>query len=138
MTSAPYQSWLEGFLARHGAVAGTVHLRNGDELELVAAVNIPPTVIEATRRIPRGRGMAGLAFERREPVTTCNLQTDRTGDVRPGARAVAAQAAVALPVQDADGQVRATLGVAFAGERELSQAEIAALAQAAQSLPART
>ena len=47
--------------------------------------------------------MAGLAWLRGEPVSTCDLATDATGDVRPGARAVAAQAAVAVPVFEGDG-----------------------------------
>jgi hypothetical protein len=79
--------------------------------------------------------MAGLAWERGEPVQTCNLQTDVTGNVQPGARAVAAQAAVALPVRDAAGGVRAVVGIAFAGERELPAAELARLAEAAATLP---
>ncbi len=93
------EAWLKAFLGRHGAVAGTVHVTLDDDPDLLAlraAVNIPPKVQEVTARVPRGKGMAGLALERAQPVSTCNLQTDETGDVRPGAKAVAAQAAVAL------------------------------------------
>ncbi len=79
--------------------------------------------------------MAGLALERNEPVSTCNLHTDVSGDVRPGARAVDAQAAVALPVTDEAGEVRATVGLAFDGERELEGEELARLREAAQGLP---
>lgn len=128
--------WLRGFLDAHGGAAGTVHRRAGDDLELRAAINIPPPVLAAVQRVPRGKGMAGLALERDAPVSTCNLQTDRSGDVRPGARAVDAQAAVALPVHAADGQVRAVVGIAFVGERDLSEADLAALGRAAQALPA--
>lgn len=39
---APYPEWLESLLASHGAIAGTIHLRRGEDLELVAAHNIPP------------------------------------------------------------------------------------------------
>jgi len=129
------QQWLAEFIRAHGGIAGTVHQREGDALRLVAAVNLPPPVIAATLNIPSGKGMAGLALERKEPVQTCNLQTDETGDVRPGARTVQAQAAIALPIADAAGQIRAVVGVAFADERELSTEEIARLTQAAAQLP---
>src|SRR5690606_7161975 len=72
-------------------------------LELAACVRIPAPVIAATRTIPKGKGMAGLAWERDRPVQTCNLKTDSSGDVRPGARAVDAQAAVAIPVRNEHG-----------------------------------
>ncbi len=130
-----FKPWLTELLNAHGAVAGTVHIRCGDELELVAAVNIPEQVVEIVRRVPRGKGMAGLALERNAPVSTCDLQTDTSGDVRPGARAVDAQAAVALPVRDEMGEVRATVGLAFAGDRVLEEAELDRLGKAAQALP---
>ncbi|WP_437756421.1 GAF domain-containing protein [Sorangium sp. So ce1389] len=130
------EPWLRSFIAESGGIAGTVHLVEGDALALAAAVNIPEKVQEVTRVVPRGKGMAGLAWERGQPVQTCNLQTDSSGDVRPGARAVAAQAAVALPVRDASAGVRAVVGIAFAGERDLDQEELARLAERAGALPA--
>lgn len=130
-----YDDWLSGFLAEMGGQAGTVHVTRGDSLELRAAVNIPPPVVELTRMIPRGKGMAGLALQRRAPVQTCDLKTDETGDVRPGARAVDAKAAVALPVTDGAGDIRAVVGIAFAESRDLDDAEIAKLSAAANRLP---
>jgi hypothetical protein len=132
------QAWLDDYLARHGGIAGSVHFRRGDLLALAAATNLPEPVQAMTRSIPRGKGMAGLAWERGEPVQTCNLQTDRSGDVRPGARAVGAQAAVAIPVRDAAGQIRAVVGIAFAGERELPADELERLTRAASGLPDET
>lgn len=129
------QAWLEAFLARHGGVAGSVHRLRGDQLELAAHVRLPPPVVEKTRFIPRGKGMAGLAWERDRVVSTCNLKTDTTGDVRPGAKAVDAGAALAIPVRDAQGALRAVVGIAFAGEREMSEAEQAEYERAAQALP---
>jgi L-methionine (R)-S-oxide reductase len=131
------QQWLEAFLSQHGGIAGTVHRVRADDpdlLELVAAVNIPPKVQEVTATVPRGKGMAGLALERAQPVSTCNLKTDATGDVRPGAKAVDATAAVALPVQ-AGGAVRAVVGIAYAGEREMDDAELQRLGEAAREVP---
>lgn len=131
----PLDLWLQDFVVRHGGAAGTVHRRAGEVLELVAAHNIPPRVQEITARIPRGKGMAGLAFERAAPVSSCNIQADESGDVRPGARAVDAQAAVALPVKDAAGEVRAVVGIAWMQAREIGEAELAALGLAAAALP---
>jgi len=130
------QAWLEKFLANHHGIAGTAHRRTADDdLELIASVNIPPPVQELVRRVPRGKGMAGLALERGEPVSTCNIQTDATGQVRPGARMVGAQAGVALPVRGVDGQVRAVVGIAYKEERTLKESELHALEADAGGLP---
>lgn len=129
------ETWLRGFLTEHGAVAGTVHVLEGDVLRLSAAVNIPPPVVKVTEIIPKGKGMAGLAWERDEVVATCNLKSDTTGDVRPGAKAVDAQAALAIPVHAASGALRAVVGLAFLGEREFSEEELSGFRKAAASLP---
>jgi L-methionine (R)-S-oxide reductase len=128
------QRWLEQYISRHGGVAGTVHALAGDALELRAAVNIPPKVVEVTRSIPRGKGMAGLAWERDRPVSTCNIKTDQSGDVRPGARAVDANAAVAIPIHGPGG-LRGVVGIAFLGERLMDQTELDQLAAEAERAP---
>jgi len=130
------QRWLEQFLREQGAVAGTVHTLDveTDTLIMQAAVNIPPKVREVTFHIPRGKGMAGLALERERPVSTCNLQDNRSGDVRPGAKAVDAAAAVALPIVGADG-VRAVVGLAYADQREFADHDLEALTRAASAVP---
>src|SRR5437588_4852679 len=110
------QSWLGGFLNEAGAVAGTVHRHTDGGLRLSAAINIPAPVQQVVEWVPSGKGMAGLALERGEPVQTCNLQEDRSGAVKPGARAVNAQAAVALPVRDESGAIVAVVGAAFREE----------------------
>lgn len=127
--------WLKNFLSDHGAIAGTVHYLKGDALELAASINIPPPVIQKTQSIPRGKGMAGLAWERDEIVSTCNLKTDNTGDVQPGARAVNAQAAVAIPVHGQSGEVRAVVGIAFMGDRDFESDELERFKRAAEVLP---
>jgi L-methionine (R)-S-oxide reductase len=129
------QAWLEAFLAERGGVAGSVHCLRGELLELAAQVRLPPPVVEKTRQIPKGKGMAGLAWERERVVSTSNLKTDQSGDVRPGAKAVDAGAALAIPVRGAAGGVRAVVGIAFAGEREMSTEEQAEFERAAQALP---
>jgi L-methionine (R)-S-oxide reductase len=128
------QAWLVGFLNSVGAAAGTIHLHTGGRLRLAAAVNIPPPVKQAVEWVPVGKGMAGLALERGEPVQTCNLQEDRSGAVKPGARAVNARAAVAMPVRDPDGAIIAVVGAAWMDEREIQGAELERLQGAAASL----
>src|SRR5438093_10737997 len=112
-------AWLRDLLARHGAVAGTVHRVRGDLLAIDAAVNIPPKVQEITATIPLGKGMAGLAWQHDKPIQTCNLKDDDSGVVKPGAKAVDARAAVALPVHDGSGTIRAVAGLAWMPGDEL-------------------
>ena len=128
-------AWLRGLLGRHGAVAGTVHVVRGAALAITAAVNIPPKVQEVTAVIPMGKGMAGLAWQHDKPIQTCNLKEDATGAVKPGAKAVDAKAAVALPVHDGAGAIRAIVGLAWMDERELTEPQLAAIGEDAASLP---
>lgn len=130
------QEWLKEFIAHQGGIAGSVHYLRGDGLELAAQIRLPPPVVEKTRWIPKGKGMAGLAWERDRPVSTCNLKTDTTGDVRPGAKAVNANAALAIPVHDTGGALRGVVGLAFDSEREFSEEEMSAFQQAAETVPA--
>lgn len=127
--------WLRDLLGRHGAIAGTVHRVRGDALEIAAAHNIPPKVQEVTARIPLGKGMAGLAWQHDRPISTCNLKEDETGAVKPGAKAVDGKAAIALPVHEASGVVRAVVGIAWADERDLPDDLVARIAGDAASLP---
>lgn len=129
------QEWLESFIAQHGGIAGTVHVQRGEDLYLTAAHNIPPKVIAIVAHVPYGKGMAGMAQVKQEPVQTCNLQTDESGNVKPGAKAVDAQAAVALPVLDDLGAVRAVVGIAWSDEAEIGAAEQQSLMELAAALP---
>ena len=64
--------------------------------------------------------MAGLAWQHDKPIQTCNLKDDNTGAVKPGAKAVDAKAAVALPIHDPSGTIRAIVGLAWMHDNELS------------------
>jgi len=134
-SSSTLTTWLKAFIADNEGVAGTIHALEGETLALRAHVNIPPRVVEVTQTIPHGKGMAGLAWERNAPVQTCNLKTDETGDVKPGAKAVDANAAVAIPVHGPDGAVAGVVGIAFMGERELPEEEIRLLSAQAEKAP---
>jgi L-methionine (R)-S-oxide reductase len=128
------QAWLQAFLSGVDAAAGTVHLHETGGLRLTAFVNIPPPLQQAVQWVPSGKGMAGLALERGEPVQTCNIQEDRSGAIKPGAKAVNAKAAVALPVRNAEGTIIAVVGAAWMSERDLDEAELRGMQQAAASL----
>ena len=94
--NAPSQQWLaelgkssnskvalESIVQLFIANTGTLHRIGPDGfLHLIAIVgNFPPPVMDAIRTIPVGNGLAGLAAERRGPVTVCNLQTEYSDDL---------------------------------------------------------
>ena len=128
-------AWLHDFLERNGGISGTIHHVRGDALILAASINIPPPVNEIIAKVAYGKGMAGLAWQRNEPVMTCNLKEDNSGNVRPGAKAVNAGSGVALPVRDLTHKIRAIVGIAYKAPRELSQPEIQTLLSDASTLP---
>ncbi|PTL83216.1 hypothetical protein [Vitiosangium sp. GDMCC 1.1324] len=128
---ASYQSWLESFASARDVLAGTVHLRRGDALELVATLNIPPPVMNAVRVISNGKGLTGIAFATREPVQPHDLQVNGGS-----AWVMHVHAAVALPVLDAAGEVRAVVGITFLREGVLSAELTHRLMAAAAALPA--
>jgi L-methionine (R)-S-oxide reductase len=130
-----HQQWLEQFLQEFGAVAGSVHEQRGNDLYLTAALNLPPPVMAAVALVPHGKGMAGLAQVRKAPVQTCNLQTDESGAVKPGAKAVNARAGIAVPVLSQSGDVLAVVGAAWMSEGEIAPERAAVIMQAASLLP---
>ena len=117
------QQWLVDYLRTSTAVAGTVHQREGDGLRLCAASNIPEPVQALVRWVPRGKGMAGLALESGEPVQTCNLKDDSSGQVRPGAKAVNAGGHRCRFEIARAFDSRRSWRIAFAEEREIPPSE---------------
>jgi L-methionine (R)-S-oxide reductase len=115
---------LARILEEMAADSGTIHLLGDDGvLHLKAAsAGIPQFVLDTIKDVPVGKGMAGLAVERRQPVNACNIQTDATGDVRPGARATGLQGSVVVPMLRGEDAVGA-LGVANRRERTFTDAE---------------
>jgi L-methionine (R)-S-oxide reductase len=109
---------LARILQEMSADSGTIHLLGDDGvLHLKAAsVGIPQAVLDTIKDVPVGKGMAGLAVERKQPVNACNIQTDASGDVRPGARATGLQGSVVVPLLRGEDAIGA-LGVATRRER---------------------
>jgi L-methionine (R)-S-oxide reductase len=126
-------------IVRHfGADSGTVHIIGTDGLlHLLAATSgFPESVLAAIRIIPPGKGMAGLAVERRMPVDSCNIQIDASGDVRPGARATDLGGAIVVPIFQG-GDVVGALGIANRAARTFNESEISDLLMAGRLLAGR-
>jgi len=129
---------LSTIISHFKADTGTIHLLESDGvLHLKAASKgIPPVVIDAVRLVPIGKGMAGLAAQRGEPVTVCNLQTDASGDVKPGARKTGMEGAIVVPIWSAS-KLAGTLGIANRAERTFSDDETEMLIECGRAIANR-
>jgi L-methionine (R)-S-oxide reductase len=127
---------LAAALTLYGCQAGTVHVLQGGQLRLCAYVNIPQQLLPIIDTVPIGKGIAGLAAERREPVSLCNLQTDTSGQARPDAKQTGMEGTIAVPML-VDGNLRGVFGIAKATAYEWSDAEKAEILQIASELGRR-
>ncbi|MCU1273798.1 MAG: hypothetical protein JWO48_1229 [Bryobacterales bacterium] len=121
------------------ADTGTIHLLEGDGvLHLKAAsAGIPGPVLKAVELVPIGKGMAGLAVERKEPVSVCNLQTDSSGNARPGAKATGMEGAIVVPILKGEQAVGA-LGIANRAARTFTLEETAQLTEVGRAIASQT
>ncbi len=117
------------------ADTGTIHeLGSDDLLHLKAwAGSIPEHLLTVIQTIPVGKGIAGLAVERKEPVNLCNLQSDASGVVRPQARDTGVKGSVCVPVMSGEHAVGA-LGIATIEEREFSEQDVELLLEVGRVL----
>jgi L-methionine (R)-S-oxide reductase len=125
-----------GAIARDfGAVTATLHRADEDAkvLHMVAHLGLPEKLLPMTQRIPFGKGMAGLCAERRDTVTVCNLQTDSSGQARPGAKLTGVEGAISVPVFR-EGCFVGTLGIGKPAAHDYTDAERAVLADCARLL----
>ena len=120
-----------------GADTGTIHLLESDGvLHLKAAsAGIPEPVLKAVELVPIGKGMAGLAVQRKEPVSVCNLQTDSSGNARPGARATGMEGALVVPILR-DNDAVGALGIANRAPRTFTAQETALLTSIGRAIAA--
>lgn len=123
-SGAPWGALLDLALQRFACQVGSIHVIDPKDglLHLRVARGIPDRIRPQVERIPVGKGMAGLAAERRAPVGACNLQTDSSGDVRPGARLTEMKGSLCAPMLDGD-LVRGTFGVARSDEHVFDAVE---------------
>lgn len=105
---------------------GTLHRAEsgGKTLELVCQIGVPESLMDKIASIPFGKGIAGAAAERREPVELCNLQEDLGGVARPDARKTGVSGSLAVPVfSESTGEVIGTLGIGKFAPHEFSAQE---------------
>jgi L-methionine (R)-S-oxide reductase len=134
-TAADWQTALAEILAEFSCGSGTLH-RWAEEtasLELVAAQGIPADLLPIIQQIPEGKGIAGAAAQRREPVQLCNLQIDASGTARDGAKQTQVQGSITVPVLDGE-RLCGTLGVGKQVPYEFSEDEIVRLFNHARSI----
>jgi L-methionine (R)-S-oxide reductase len=137
-TSADWSAFLTATLADFYCVTGTLHRLDPADglLKLVASARIPEHLIPIIGTIPVGKGVAGAAAQRREPVELCNLQTDTSGVAKPGAKDTQVQGSLAVPCLDGE-HLRGTLGIGKLSAYTFSEAEKAKLMSLAASIADR-
>ncbi|MFT4513854.1 MAG: L-methionine (R)-S-oxide reductase [Planctomycetota bacterium] len=123
-TPLPWDEVLAQVTKQFDCPVGTVHMIDSADgmLHLRAQLGLPPFVLDKVQVIPVGKGMAGIAAERKEPVQVCNLQTDDSGVARPGAKMTQMEGSLAAPMM-VDGEVRGVLGVAKPSAYDFSEDE---------------
>ena len=105
---------------------GTLHRVKDDPatLTLVCQIGVPDFLVEKIATIPFGKGIAGVAAERKEPVELCNLQEDLDGVARVDARKTGVSGSLAVPVfSNTSGAVIGTLGIGKFAPYEFTAAE---------------
>ncbi len=108
----PWADFLSRTIADFHCTTGTLHRLDPSDkhLKLVAHQGIPEALMPIIQSIPVGKGIAGVAAERQEPVEMCNLQTDTSGVAKPGAKQTQVQGTLAVPVLDGS-RLCGTLGI---------------------------
>ncbi|MFO1078498.1 MAG: GAF domain-containing protein [Planctomycetota bacterium] len=132
-----WDALLAELLQHFGCVLATVHVIDPQDghLHLVADRGLPPVVRDKVGVVPIGKGMAGIAADRREPVQVCNLQTDTSGVAKPDARLTRMEGSIAVPMLDG-AELRGVFGVAKPVAYDFTAAESALLLQVGARLAA--
>lgn len=128
------QEELESIVKEFGAETGSIHLLEEGVLKLKAQVGLAPPVVRIVEIVPVGKGMAGLAAERNEPVSTCNIQSDESGDIPSGAKLTGVNGAIVVPIRGERGEVRGTLGIGVYRPYDYSPEEIDRLLESGRAL----
>ncbi|MCB0689263.1 MAG: GAF domain-containing protein [Saprospiraceae bacterium] len=112
-------------ISHFDCTTGTIHFLDKETslLKLQAEHNIPAFLIPKLSQIPIGKGMAGIAAQRREPVEMCNLQTDESGVARPAAKETKVEGSIVVPLM-LDDTLYGTLGIAKPIPYDFTEEEI--------------
>jgi len=128
LLKSPVINWeevLSEIISSFDCTTGTVHFLDAETslLKLKVQIGIPPFLIPKLSEIPLGKGMAGIAAERREPVEMCNLQTDSSGVARPAAKETKVEGSIAVPML-LDNTLFGTLGIAKPVPYDFTEEEV--------------
>ncbi len=135
---ADWQAVLDACIAAFSGSTGTLHRLDPADgmLKLLAQRGIPPQLMPMVQTIPVGKGIAGVAAERREPVELCNLQQDLGGVAKEGARQTNVQGSLAVPCLDGN-ELRGTLGVGMMAPHDFTEDEKARLMELGRAIACR-
>ncbi len=125
-TPVNWNALLGSILESFGCQTGTLHrVKDGAAtLTLVCQIGVPESLMDKIASIPFGKGIAGVAAERREPVELCNLQQDLGGVANADARKTGVSGSLAVPVfSKISGKVIGTLGIGKFAPYEFTAAE---------------
>lgn len=119
-----WQELLETIISVFDCTTGTLHVldESTNLLMLKAQKGIPDFLLPKMSAIPIGKGMAGIAAERKAPVEMCNLQTDESGVARPAAKETKVEGSIAVPML-LEGKLYGTLGIAKSEPYEFTESE---------------
>lgn len=133
-----WNSLLSEIISAFDCTTGTIHILDKETnlLRLKAQQGIPDFLLPKMEAIPIGKGMAGIAAERKKPVEMCNLQTDDSGVARPAARETKVEGSIAVPIL-LDGELYGTLGIAKPVPYDFTEAESEGLLRIGESLARR-
>jgi L-methionine (R)-S-oxide reductase len=123
-----WQQLLSDIISCFDCTTGTIHFldENTSILKLQAHQGIPAFLIPKIAEIPIGKGMAGIAAERLEPVEICNLQTDESGVARPAAKETKVEGSIAVPML-LNGALYGTFGIAKPVAYDFTKEEVSEL-----------
>ncbi|WP_051554618.1 GAF domain-containing protein [Maribacter antarcticus] len=99
-TEIDWQNLLETVVSNFDCTTGTLHFldKKTQLLQVQAHAGVPDFLLPKLATIPIGKGMAGIAAERKKPVEMCNLQRDSSGVARPAAKETKVEGSVAAPL----------------------------------------
>ena len=136
--SIDWSQLLSDTIAAFGCTTGTIHTLDEETqlLMLRAQQGIPDFLLPKMSQIPIGKGMAGIAAERREAVEMCNLQTDESGIARPSAKETKVEGSLAAPML-LNGELYGVIGIAKPVPYDFSENEISELMKIGEAISRR-
>jgi L-methionine (R)-S-oxide reductase len=122
---------LKALLAHFKCDIGTLHTLGTDgKLHLRAHTpGIPEPILAASRVIPVGKGIAGLAAQNKKAMNMCNLTQDSDPRIPVAAKSSDIVGAICVPMLKGE-EVVGTLGIAVRSERTFTPEEEALLTDA--------